>query len=152
LHAIKYKGEKDLAIFLGRMIGDYIQLYGVIPPESWLIPVPLHPRKLKLRTYNQSAVIAQGIQYITGNPVREDVLVRNLFRTSQTTKSRLERFESLKNAFQAKRVSSPESLHFALIDDVLTTGATLEACVFALRKEYPNARISIITLAYALQF
>ncbi len=130
LHALKYRGAKEVGIALGKMYGDEMLSAGNFPQVDLIVPVPLHPRKRRSRGFNQSDAIAEGIALSTAVPWSNQYLIRTKFTETQTGKGKLERRENVKNVFavsgemQAKKV--------LLIDDVLTTGATVEACVIAL--------------------
>jgi ComF family protein len=113
-----------------------------------IIPVPLHPRKQKKRGYNQSEYIARGISEVMNIPVITDALIRHVHTSSQTRKSRYNRWENVEGIFQATHPEKLENLHLMVVDDVVTTGATLEACCAPLLK-VPGVKVSIATLACA---
>lgn len=146
LHGLKYKGKQDLAKFLGKELGKCIK------PEEWdvdaVIPVPLHKKKELKRGYNQSKLIANGISGVLNVPVLNDVLIRTRFTESQTDKTREQRMENVNRAFAVTNVSLASNKHLLLIDDVLTTGATIEACALALLAS-PGVTISIATIGLA---
>ena len=121
--------------------------------DSWkkadlIIPIPLHPHKLKKRGYNQSEFIARGMASVLALPMSTDHLVRVENTETQTRKSRYARYENLKDAFSIKNASELVNKHVLLVDDVMTTGATLEACSIKLL-EIEGLKVSIGTLAYA---
>ncbi len=129
--AVKYRDRPDIAFELGKLLGEHIadRLEGDI-----IIPVPLHPKRLRQRGYNQSAEIANGLSFVTGIPTEEGVIERAVNTKSQTEKSAEERISSLKDAF---RLTSPERVigrHIILVDDVITTGGTIGACMESLAK------------------
>lgn len=148
LHELKYKGHRRAGTYLGRLLG--LALLNTPYSECELmIPVPLHPRKLKQRGYNQSEIIARGVSEITGIPLAARLIKRKDYRSSQTTMSRQERFENMSGAFALSGNSRDlEDKNILLIDDVLTTGATLEACCQVILSQY-NCRIYIATVACA---
>ena len=113
-----------------------------------IIPVPLNIRKEKKRGYNQSLVIAQGIVKEFRKPILNNLLIRSSNTDSQTKKNRLDRFQNMQNVFEINKYIPIEYKHFLLIDDVITTGATLEACSTALLA-IPNVKISIVSVAMA---
>lgn len=128
LHDLKYRGNRKMGTYLGRLLGRSL-MRTVYAGCDLLIPVPLHRRRLRERGYNQSAVIARGVSEITGIPILEGVLLRSAFRSSQTTRGRIERYENVRSGFRLS--TDPPDLHgkkILLVDDVVTTGATLEAC------------------------
>ena len=113
-----------------------------------LIPVPLHPKKFKIRGFNQADLIATGIHNYTDIPIDTHSLKRRVFTESQTKKNRIERWKNVQNAFVMKDKNALNKKHILLIDDVFTTGATLEACIKTLQKEV-DCKCSILTLARA---
>lgn len=150
LHEIKYNGHRQLAFFMGEIMGNALKESSFLNKRAILIPVPLHPKKQKIRGYNQSEVLAGGISHATGHAVRTDILIRSEYQESQTGKGRLARFENLRTSFNTNQSALIQDAHFALVDDVFTTGATSEACISVIQKACPNARFSIVTLAFAL--
>jgi len=147
LHLLKYKSRKDIGIFLGKMIG--VEIRGTpFADIDYLVPVPLHPRKQKKRGYNQSEVIASGISLITGIPVHPGILVRERNTDSQTRKNRFQRWQNMEGKFGLKDPSIFENCKVMLIDDVVTTGATLEACAATLM-QITGIKIYIFTVACA---
>jgi ComF family protein len=148
LHSLKYKDNKELGWLLGKYAA--IELLDSADFESidLIIPVPLHPRKLKQRGYNQSEWIAKGLSDIMCKPQYTNVLVRTKENTTQTKKSVFERYENTEGIFKIDELVEIEGKHILLIDDVLTTGSTLEACIKA-RLEIKGVRVSVFTLAVA---
>lgn len=128
LHGLKYKGEKQIGLFLGRMLGAEIRDYPFAQTDL-LVPVPLHRKKERKRGYNQCEIIAMGVSEVTGIPLESGILKRNRETDSQTQKGRFERSENMKDVFGLqggfKFLTGKTIL---LIDDVVTTGSTLEAC------------------------
>ena len=113
---------------------------------DYIVPVPLHQSRLRKRGFNQSAIIGQAISEVTGTPLLSNLLKRSKKTKTQTTKNRLSRIENLNNAFEAHPKYTDSEIHVLLIDDVITTGATLESCAIALRNIGIN-KISMATLA-----
>ncbi|MDD2984236.1 MAG: hypothetical protein PHQ74_12695 [Crocinitomicaceae bacterium] len=148
LHQIKYKNKSKLAAEMGRRIGQKIQLdqnrFGGIDA---LIPVPMHPKKQYLRGYNQSELIAEGISKTTGIPVNKSFISKKSNTESQTKKGRFLRWDNVSEVFEINTSKMNDAKHLAIIDDVVTTGATIEACILKIRNELPNIKISIISLA-----
>ena len=145
VHAFKYFGNKKLARYLGRVAALEMKNDGVFKDIDMLIPVPLHPKKEWKRGYNQAEWIAKGIESVYQKPVRCDFLYRNIDTVSQTRKTVYERNLNVEEIFSLKNSDSLEGMHILLIDDVLTTGATLRACVNAL-SAVQDIRISIFAL------
>ncbi|MCQ2210905.1 MAG: double zinc ribbon domain-containing protein [Paludibacteraceae bacterium] len=145
LHEIKYQGNKELGRRLGKMFGS--RLNGVVFNDvDALVPVPLHPHKLKLRGYNQSEWIAKGMAEAMNRPVWSDIIERTIENSTQTKKNAYERWENVKGIFQLTNKRNVENRHLLIVDDVLTTGSTLEACILPL-KDIKNIKISVATLA-----
>ena len=148
---LKYRGNADLGSFLGRCMTREMLSSGFFQGVDGIIPVPLHPRKQKIRGYNQSIMLANGISSVTNIPVWNDLLVRTQYTQTQTRKGSYERWLNVKDMFEC---TSPERLrdkHVLLVDDVFTTGATLVACADAFR-QIPGLRFSVLTLAIASSF
>ena len=146
LHELKYRGQPLVGIEMGRLFG--LELKDTPYAVADLIhPVPLHPYKLRRRGYNQSELIARGMAEILGIPVLTDLVARISKTGTQTRKSRYDRWENVRNAFS---VCHPEALlnkHVLLVDDVITTGATIEACAEAFLS-VEGVTVSIATLAF----
>ena len=146
LHKIKYKGEKELGIAMGRMIGT--ELFKLMTGHiDYIVPVPLHKRRLRARGYNQSELIAKGIAEAMKLEILSDGLIRQIFNPSQTKRGRIERWENVEGIFRANHCEKLRDKHILLVDDVITTGATFEACITALNND-SNCKISVASLAY----
>ena len=150
IHELKYKGNADAGVFLGQELGKSIREAPLFQDLNYLIPVPLHPKREKERGYNQSMMIAKGISEVTGIPVGDKYLVRSVNTATQTHKSKEERWKNVKDIFEVKHPEQLEDKYVLLIDDVLTTGATLEACALKL-STIPGITISCATAACAGQ-
>ena len=147
LHKLKYKGEIEIGTFLGNLIGNEL-IQTRFSDVDIIVPIPLHSKKLAKRGYNQSEIIANGISAVLNKPINSKSLVRISEKTSQTNKHRYERWLNVKEIFKVKDKKTLNNMHILLVDDVVTTGATLEACVEALQ-QCDNIKISIITVAKA---
>ena len=147
IHKLKYNGRKDIGLEMGKAFASEI-LSTPLSNVDYLIPVPLHPDKLKKRGYNQSEIIASGMSIILNKEVLTGILVRSIFTDTQTRKSRFDRFKNMEGKFVVTQEKSIENKHVLLIDDIITTGSTVEACVQALL-EVPGVRVSIATLGVA---
>jgi ComF family protein len=147
-HPIKYRGQKELARYMGEIYAAELLRTDRFCDIDVILPVPLHPSKLKKRGFNQSEWFAKGLAQIMDKPVPVGVLQRILGAETQTGKSRLERWENVKDNFRLSHPEIVENKHALLVDDVVTTGATLEACAGVLLA-HPGVRVSILTLAYA---
>lgn len=132
LHKVKYKHKTDMAMYLGRLFGnDILSNYPNFKPDL-LVPVPLHPRKEKQRGYNQAYLIALGLGEALNCPVNKDFLLRKQFTNSQTKMGRYRRWENVDEVFSLNNSNLPLDAKIVLIDDVITTGATAEACLKAI--------------------
>ena len=148
LHILKYKGNKEIGEIMGKYAAvDLLDAPGFASIDL-IIPVPLHPKKQKLRGYNQSEWIGKGISIILNKPQDTSTLIRVKENPSQTRKSVYERFENTEGIFKLSDSTILEGKHVLLVDDVLTTGSTLEACILALL-ETAGIKISVFTLAVA---
>lgn len=148
LHKLKYGGERNLGELLGRLYGYELMRVAQLSDVSYIIPVPLHPRKELQRGFNQSNEIAKGLSSVLMAPYDVNVLCRTYYTASQTGKSRPGRWDNVRNIFELIDNDKIENRHVLLVDDVFTTGATLESCCMALRNGKPSA-ISTVTIAVA---
>ena len=147
LHALKYKHERDACFEWGLMLATNLKGHGIEMPE-YLIPVPLHPQKEYLRGYNQSEFLARGIQAAYPSAqLRLDLIKRVKNSNSQTRKNRHNRLHDVRNVFELNTLSWKSVSHIGLVDDVITTGATLKAIIELIKIKYPGIRITIFVLA-----
>lgn len=148
IHNLKYKGHQEIGTVLGSWYAEDLKELQLENPFEMIIPVPLHPKKFKERGYNQvttfGKALAEGLK-ITYN---DAVLYRKKYSKTQSKKNLLGRSENIENIFDAIVTEENHNKHFLIVDDVLTTGATLEACSRALLK-IPGAKISIVCMAMA---
>lgn len=149
LHNVKYNDRKELALFIGRIFGQRLQNNPYLHDVTTIIPVPLHPQKEHLRGYNQSALFAEGMNEVLQHKLSLDNLQRDVFTETQTRKNRTERWENVEKAFRVRQPDYLKGQHILLVDDVLTTGATLEACAQAL-VSVSGCKVSIATIAFAM--
>lgn len=148
IHEIKYHGAKELAQSMGRMLGRQMK-GGRFSSVDMIVPVPLHPKRLKWRGYNQSEWIAKGLSEELGVPVRTDLVERVVETSTQTNKNAEERWSNVKGIFALRQEVSTEGLkdhHLLIVDDVITTGSTLMACAAAF-SHVDNVKISAASLA-----
>lgn len=150
IHELKYKGNADAGVFLGEELGKTLVEAPLFQGIDYLVPVPLHPKRERQRGYNQSLMIAQGVASVTGIPVGERFLVRSVNTATQTHKSKEDRWRNVKDIFTLRHAEALEGKSVLLIDDVLTTGATLEACALTLLA-VPGITLSCATAACAGQ-
>jgi len=132
LHHLKYRGRKDIGVLLGELFAYELLDSSTFKDIDVVIPVPLHPGKKKKRGFNQSAAIAKGISVIMGNRMNSKTLYKIRNTDSQTRKTRIERWENVKDIFGLNDPGSLEGMNILVIDDVITTGATMESCLKAL--------------------
>jgi len=147
IHSVKYRDNAELGIELGRWMGLYYA-QSLFAEADFLVPVPLHPKKENQRGYNQSLLLAQGISENWQKPILPNLLKRVSYTQTQTKKGRYQRWENVGNLFELNTNYNVEGKHILIIDDVITTGATLEACAQALLVQQ-NIKVSILTLARA---
>ena len=146
---LKYRARQDIGKELGRLLG--IELEGSpFTSADLILPVPLHKKKYRQRGYNQCHPIAQGLSERMGIPWYGDYLIRRTVSLSQTNRSRLDRWSNIDGIFEVKDPGKLSGKHIILVDDVVTTGATLDGCATALLSQ-AEVRISMVTLAVALK-
>ena len=148
IHGLKYHHCRENGIFLGQEIGKSLLQATDYQGIDFILPIPLHPKKEKIRGYNQSHVIAEGISEIMNISIAEKCLVRIVFTATQTKKSREERWQNVKDIFELKNPEKLKGKHVLLVDDVLTTGATLMSAGKALM-QIDGIKISVATVACA---
>lgn len=147
LHELKYRSRKDVAEEFGEEIGHSWLRLQQQPVFDIVVPVPMHRSKYKTRGYNQAELIAAAIARVTGRPMVKDLIKKPSRSESQTKKGRLERWNSAEQQFVHN--GKPHLPGILLVDDVITTGSTIEACAQIIARAQPNSRISVATLAYA---
>lgn len=148
LHRLKYHHDRQLGLHMGRLMGEELATSLRFATVDALLPVPLHPRKEHMRGYNQSQVLVDGMRQRWPLESIGKGLVRVIRTPSQTHRSRLDRWLNVKEAFHLPRPEELRGRHVLIVDDVVTTGATLEGCVKAL-SAVPDIRISVFTAACA---
>lgn len=150
LFQLKYYGNQKIGYFMGRCMAKELISTGFFDGIEGIIPVPLHDRKRKSRGYNQSELLAEGISSIVQIPLFKNVLRRKQYTETQTHKSNYERWSNVMDVFEGVSLERLSFKHVLLVDDVLTTGATLVACADAF-KGVEGIRISVLTLAWAAE-
>ncbi|MFK7002617.1 amidophosphoribosyltransferase [Flavobacterium covae] len=148
IHNLKYKGHIEIGSLLGKWHAEYLQNLPVLNTINYIIPVPLHPKKEKERGYNQIDTYCESLSEALKIPINKNLLFRQEYNISQSKKGLIERNNVEKNRFISKLKKLDGPIHFLLVDDVLTTGATLEACAKALQQS-DKIKISIVTMAFS---
>ncbi|HUQ96127.1 MAG TPA: phosphoribosyltransferase family protein [Chitinophagaceae bacterium] len=148
MHQFKYRGHKETGFYLGRQIGMGLQETSRFSTIEALVPLPLFAAKERARGFNQALILCNGIADVLQVPVLQHSVRRTAHTESQTTKSRVDRWQNIEGRFEVTGAESLAGKHLLLVDDVITTGATLEACGRALLA-VPNMQLSIATLCVA---
>jgi ComF family protein len=148
VHNLKYRGKEDVGSLMGSWYCHDLKRVEALQSVDEVIPVPLHPKKLRERGYNQVTGFGKALAEGLGVIYNENLLLRTSYTKTQTKKNLAARAEIIGAAFDVNPADAGAGKHYLLIDDVITTGATLEACGRALLK-VPDARLSIVTIAYA---
>lgn len=148
IQMLKYQDREDIGIWMGEMLGYRIKDKLLGKSIDFIIPVPLHPRKLKSRGYNQSLSICHGLAKVLGRPVMADQLLRVRNTISQTKINKEQRLLNIAGAFSVREREELRNKHILLVDDVLTTGATMEACALSLL-EIQGLKVSLATAGLA---
>ena len=147
IHRMKYMGMKEIGYEMGKMYARELR-DSPFDQSRVIVPVPLHPRKQRKRGYNQSEWIARGMADVFRIPLSSGNLVRAVNTRTQTRKSRIERWKNVENVFKVRHPHVLKDQHILLVDDVVTTGATLESCASTLLG-CPGTKVSLVTLGYA---
>lgn len=150
IHALKYYQRPDIGHSLGALYGRRLSGVARLQDLDAIVPVPLHPKRQQERGYNQAERFGAGLASILGVPQRLDLLERRNFSGSQTRKKSQERLENVSNTFVARPGHQLGNRHLLLVDDVLTTGATLDLCAEALLAAQPDLRLSVATIGIAM--
>ena len=148
IHNLKYKNKQEIGVFLGELYADDMKKYEKMQSITHIIPVPLHKKRFVERGYNQIDTFCETLACALEIPLEKNLLYRNRYSKSQTKKSKTERASIKESLFEVTGYEHLTYPHFLLVDDVITSGATLEACARELLK-IPNAKVSILTIAYA---
>lgn len=148
VHGLKYDGKTEVGVTLGKLLAKKLAKSEFYADIDLVIPVPLHQKKLRLRGYNQSEYIATGLAEELGIAVSTKHLLRDKSTESQTKKARYTRYENMQDVFSVIKAEELEEKHILLVDDVITTGATLEACGNMLLK-HGIKKLSIAAVAFA---
>lgn len=148
IHQLKYNGQRDIGIYLGRHFASELIKTKFLNGVQKIVPVPLHPSKERKRGYNQSYYIALGMSRATNIPLDNKTLVRVTASETQTRKTRFDRWRNVEEIFALTNPENFANQHILLVDDVITTGATIEACAHKIL-EVEGTKVSAAALAYA---
>ena len=148
IHNLKYKGHEEIGTILGEWYAEDLKSIELLQSVDEIIPVPLHNRKLKERGYNQVTAFGKALSFNLNLTYNDSLLLRNVYSKTQSKKNLLGRTEGIATVFDVSFSEKDHNKHFLLIDDVITTGATLEACSRAILK-IPGAKISVVCMAMA---
>jgi len=148
LHSIKYKNQKELGYELAKLYSNELKEVNFFNDINVVVPVPLHNKKLRIRGYNQSEWIAKGYSEVLNAELVTDNLFKKIHTSTQTKKGRYERWENVDEVFDIRDMKLFENKNILLVDDVLTTGATVEACAKVL-SQIKGITLNVVTLAYA---
>lgn len=148
LHAIKYQNQKELALFVGSLYAKDLEKEKPINDFDVIVPIPLHRKKLKVRGFNQSEWFAKGLAGVLKKPLDISSFERAQETSTQTKKKKYQRWENVEGIFSLKNKQAFINKHILLVDDVITTGATIEAAWMAL-KDVEGVKISVASIAFA---
>lgn len=148
LHLLKYHNRSDVGIEMGRQFGAELMKSDEFMAIDYIVPVPLHKKKERKRGYNQSTLICEGMAEFLNAKLDEKILIRTSFTETQTKKDRYERWENVEKVFKCSQADKIEGKHVLIVDDVITTGATIEGCAQVLHNA-ANVKVSVAALAYA---
>lgn len=148
IHELKYKQNPQIGTYIGQLCGENLRGSSFIADVDILVPVPLHPKREKERGYNQSLEICKGISEVTGIPIDSNTLIRKVNNKSQTKNSRFDRWKNVEDIFSITDSTAFQNKHILLVDDVITTGSTLESCAKEILK-CGGARMSIYAVGTA---
>ncbi len=150
IHNLKYKGIDEIGYELGRIYGLSLNSSDFTNDVDIILPVPLHPEKKRIRGFNQSEIISNGIADVTGLPVDTLSLTRVAISATQTKRSRYDRWTNVEGIFRVQDPGLLKGKHVLLVDDVITTGSTIEACASELLK-VEGVKVSVVALAFAIK-
>jgi ComF family protein len=149
IYQLKYRGNQNIGKYLGHLAGNYITASNRFKVPDAIVPLPLNAKRQRKRGYNQAEAIANGLSEVLQLPVFANAVKRNIYTETQTQRSRVTRWENMENVFEVVDPAQLEGKHLLLVDDVVTTGASLEACGTEILK-VNGTKISIATLAYTI--
>jgi len=146
---LKYRSNTDIGTYLGKLTAYQMQKTDRFNSVDCIVPLPLNEKKLWKRGYNQAALICDGLSAVLNIPIITNAVIRKLFTETQTKKDRVSRWQSMQDVFEISNNSLLENKHVLLVDDIITTGGTLEACGTVML-QVPNLKLSIATVAWTI--
>ncbi|WP_235444306.1 ComF family protein [Zhouia amylolytica] len=149
IHNLKYKGHQDIGVFLGNWMGSLLKETDYYQNIDYVIPVPLHRKKLRKRGYNQVTTFAKAIATKIDAEFRNDLISRVKHASTQTMKSRAKRWQELKTSFKIVKPNAFLNKHVLIVDDIITTGSTIEACVKEVLLQ-TNCKVSVTSMAITI--
>ncbi len=149
VHQIKYSDKREAAVELGRVLGEKLAHSTVFQGIDCIVPVPMHPTKQRWRGYNQAEMFADGLADSMHVDVETRALRKVKMTISQTKMTRMERLANTQEVFELANPTALRGKNILIVDDVMTSGATLESCALAISKQLPDVKISFATIAYA---
>lgn len=147
IHSLKYQNNPEIGFFLGSLCGQEMSGSAFLKGIDKIIPIPLHPLRERKRGYNQALKIAEGVSSRVNIPVDDKIIARVVNNDSQTRHSKFERWDNSSEIFRVTRPKQLENKHILLLDDVITTGSTIESCVKTILSACKNVKISIYGIA-----
>jgi ComF family protein len=148
IHQLKYRGHKEIGIHLGKLLGSEIKHQPFFDGIDCIVPIPLHRKKKKMRGFNQAELIGLGVSQALEIPMNVKTVIRQIASDTQTRKGRYNRWENVSEIFLVKDDTALQDKHVLVVDDVITTGATMEACLQALSR-VPGITLSVACIAFA---
>lgn len=148
MHQFKYHGKTEIGTYFGEQYGRKLKQYQFDKKFDLIVPVPLHRKKKKIRGYNQSDYFAEGLSQAMKVEWRNDVMIRKVYNVSQTKKSKYSRWENVERIFAVDLPKEVKGKHILLVDDVVTTGSTLEACALQLHRAGAS-KVSLAVMGFA---
>jgi ComF family protein len=146
---LKYRGNTTIGVYLGNLLGKYLAASPLYNTVDALVPLPLNSKKERKRGYNQAKIICEGIAEVWNKPILDQAVIRKVFTKTQTHENRINRWQNMEGVFAVAQPEAIAGKHILLVDDVVTTGATLEACGTPIL-EVENTQLSIATVAYTI--
>jgi ComF family protein len=148
IHQLKYQGYQEIGIFLGELFGSELKQADDFKSIDLIIPIPLHWKKLQKRGFNQAEVFANGLSKAMNVEVDTKSVIRTVATSTQTKKSRYKRWENVNEIFQLKNPDKLAGRHVLVADDVITTGATMEACIQVIQQS-PGVKVNVVSIGFA---